>query len=378
MNEIYLDYAATTPLDPRVRARLVQALDEEWGNPSSVHAVGRKARRAVEEAREAVAQSIGAHPREIIFTSGATEAVNLALRGMLLPDGKPALLTSPTEHSAVTSTVAHLEKGGRTVRRFGVERSGELSRPVDQVDDEVGMVALMLVNNETGVRNDVESVAARAKESGALVFCDAVQAWGTGSVDVKELGVDAMAISAHKAYGPKGIGALYLRDGLQLDPVIFGGTQERGLRPGTHNGGGIVAMGEVARLVMERCEELAREIAAARDAFEEQLAGLEDIHINGSTTRRGPKQSNVTVSGVDGEALLMGLDAMGVRARSGSACSAGSIEPSHVLRAMGLRPEEAKASIRFSFGAGVTVEAAREAASRFGSVIESCRALANF
>src|SRR5690625_4927851 len=185
MNEIYLDYAATTPVHVRVRDRMVRALDEEWGNPSSVHAVGRKARRTVEEAREAVADSIGAHPREIIFTSGATEAVNLALRGIPLPEGKSSLLTSPTEHSAVKSTALHLERSGRRVKRLAVARSGELMNPEDAIDEDVGLVALMLVNNETGVRNDIEGIAAKARERGALVFCDAVQGYGAGPVDVK-------------------------------------------------------------------------------------------------------------------------------------------------------------------------------------------------
>lgn len=375
--EVYLDHAATTPLASEVREKMAAVWDESWANASSVHAAGRRARREVEEARERVAASINAQPKEIVFTSGATEAINLALRGLQMPDDAEALLTSPLEHSAVLETSRALQRQGRRVCFAVPDDAGEVGVPaVGRELDGVGLVALMLVNNETGVRTDIPRISEVAHEAGALLFCDAVQAFGFEQLDVRELGVDALALSAHKAYGPKGAGVLWVRDGLELQAISHGGEQERGLRPGTLNVPAIAGFGVAALLARRNAARHGTEVAGLRDLFEGLVAEGEGVRINGASAARGPKHCSVSASGVDGEALLMSLDTYGVCASTGSACSAGSIEPSHVLTAMGLSDDEAKATVRFTFGAACDEEAVRFAADRFLAAVDRCRSVA--
>ncbi|MEX2542825.1 MAG: cysteine desulfurase family protein [Trueperaceae bacterium] len=375
--EIYLDHAASTPVHPEVQQAVSAVLNDSYGNPSSIHTPGRRARRVVEEAREAVAASINARPNEIIFTSGATEADNLALRGVL-PCLDGGLLTSPFEHSAVLAAARSLEASGCPVTYLAPSPTGEIDlAAVGQALEEsgAGLVALMLVNNETGVRTPIERLSGIVHDAGALLFCDAVQAFGFEQVDVRALGVDALALSAHKAYGPKGVGALWLRDGVELSSVTYGGGQERGLRPGTHDTPAIAGMGAAARMALGAGRH-GEEVAELRDLFEAAIAGEEGLTVNAAGVARGPKHSSVSVAGVEGEALLMSLDAEGVYVSAGSACSAGSIEASHVLRAMGLSEREAKATMRFSFGAAVSREGALAAAERFLAAVQRCRAFA--
>jgi cysteine desulfurase len=375
--DIYLDHAASTPMHPKVLQVLTAASAELYGNASSIHTPGRRSRRAVEEAREAVAAAVNGSPREIIFTSGATEADNLAVRGLLARTGG-GLVTSPLEHSAVRATARALEASGTPVTYLTPLPSGEvdLSGLGEVVrESSAGLVALMLVNNETGIRTPIEEIAETVHEAGALLFCDAVQAFGFEPLDVSALGVDALALSAHKAYGPKGVGALWLREGIALAPVTHGGEQERGLRPGTHDTAAIAAFGATARLAAGRAEAHGTEVRELRDLFEQSIAGVGGLTVHGAGVARGPKHSSVSVEGVEGEALLMSLDAAGVYASAGSACSAGSIEPSHVLTAMGLSPRRAKATIRFSFGEAVTREKALAAAERFAAAVGRCRAV---
>jgi cysteine desulfurase len=375
--EIYLDSAATTAPHPQVVQAVTSALGDAYANPSSIHRPGRRARRLVEESREAVAEAIGAKAREIVFTSGATEADNLAVRGLLanLPG---ALLTSPLEHSAVLSVARELERTGRRVLYASPSAYGEIE--VDSLrghlDDSVSLVALMLVNNETGVRTRIEEIAPLVHAAGALLFCDAVQGFGFEEIDVNSLGADAVAISGHKAYGPKGVGALWIRDGVDLARTTYGGEQERGLRPGTHNTPAIAGLGAAARLARDGAAGHGADVARRRDRFEALLEGVEGLTINGRGAPRGPKHCSVSVAGVDGETLLMSLDGAGVYASAGSACSAGSIEPSHVLTAMGLDAGAAKATIRFSFDGGVDEEQVSQAAETFLATIERCRAVA--
>lgn len=374
---IYLDHAASTPLDPRVERKMLEVARDSYANPSSVHAPGRRARRIVEEAREAVAAALNAKPREVIFTSGATEADNLAIRGLLETRVGKALVTSPLEHSAVRATARALESSGREVAYLTPTASGEVDLEALKAAlvPSVGLVALMLVNNEIGVRTPIEQLSKVVHESGALLLCDAVQAFGFEELDVNELGVDALAVSAHKAYGPKGVGALWLREGLDLEPVTFGGEQERGYRPGTLNTMAIAALGEVATIARSEAAAHGLEVRAMRDRFELLLSHGEGLRINGLDAPRGPKQCSVSVAGVDGEALLMSLDTAGVFASTGSACSAGSIEPSHVLTSLGLSAKEAKATVRFSFGRAVNEEQVEEAAERFLAAVERCRTI---
>ena len=376
-NPIYLDHAATTPLEPRILVTMLPYLREVHANPSSLHAAGRLARRGVEEAREQVATTIGAKTKEIVFTSGATEADNMALRAVAAQHPKGHIVTSSVEHAAVLATARVLETQGHPVTYLEPDEKGVISPAAvaEVLREDTVLVALLAVNNETGVKTDVATVGELVRERGCLFFCDAVQAFGFQEVNVETLGIDLLSLSAHKVYGPKGAGVLYVREGLELAPLLYGGEQERGLRAGTHNVPAIVGMGKAAELAEERLAEV-EQLAARRDAFEAKLLKLDGVSSNGALAPRGPKHCNVRVRGVDGEALLMSLDALGVYASAGSACAAGSLEPSHVLTAMGLTVEEAKASVRFSLGYEVTESQLEEAAKRFAEAVTRCRAFA--
>ncbi|MEJ2292299.1 MAG: cysteine desulfurase family protein [Deinococcales bacterium] len=375
---IYLDYAATTPLDPAVLEAMMPALTEVYGNPSSVHRAGQRARKLVETAREQVAAALGARPRQVHFTSGATEADNQALRCLLAGGG--GLVTSRLEHAAVLAPARALADAGVPVAYVPADEHGAID--VEAIEHTVRanpgtrLVALMAVNNETGVRTDIAAAAEVAHRYGALLFCDAVQAFGLEPLDVGALGVDLLAVSAHKIFGPKGAGALYVADGVELPPLLLGGEQERGLRPGTHATPAIVGLGAAAERAATARSARHEAARHARDAFEAVALSVPGVRANGSGAARSVKHSNLRVDGVDGETLLLALDDLGVQASAGSACSAGSVEPSHVLLAMGLSPAQAKASVRFSFAHTVSDADAREAAARFARAVERCRTLA--
>ncbi len=372
---VYLDYAATTPLDPLVLDAMLPALGADYGNPASLHRAGQRARSAVETAREQVALAISAQPQELTFTSGATEADNHALRAYagLFPGGH--IVTSRLEHAAVLSSCKHLEAQGWGVTYLESNSRGEVTPEAvaAALRPDTFLVALMLVNNETGVVTNIPAVSEIVRETGAAVFCDAVQAFGMMDVDVRTLGADMLALSAHKVYGPKGVGALWVRCGLELPPFILGGEQERGLRAGTLNVPAIVGFGRAAELARERVMTDAAEIARLRDELEARLLSIDGVALNAPGAPRSPKHLNVRVAGVDGEDLLMGLDAVGICVSAGSACAAGTLEPSHVLLAMGLSHREAKASIRLSLGRGVTDEMVDYTAKAFAGVVERCR-----
>lgn len=372
---VYLDYAATTPLDPAVLEAMLPAMREGYGNPASLHRAGQRAREAVETAREQLAVAVGAHPRELTFASGATEADNHALRAYAsrFPGGH--IVTSHLEHAAVLSTCKHLESRGWHVTYLEPDARGEITPEAvaAALRLDTFLVALMLVNNETGVVTEIASISKTVHEAGAVLFCDAVQAFGVTPVDVRELGADMLALSAHKVYGPKGVGALYVRRGLELPPFMLGGEQERGLRAGTLNVPAIVGFGRAAELAQERLKTDPPEIARLRDRLEAHLLRIDGVTLNAPGAPRSAKHLNVRVAGVDGEDLLLGLDAAGVCASAGSACAAGTLEPSHVLLAMGLTPREAKASVRLSLGRGVTDEMVDYAAKVFAEVVERCR-----
>ena len=373
---IYLDHAATTPLHPNVLEAMLPYLTEHYGNVSSLHQAGQKARRGVENAREQIASAIGAKSKEIIFTSGATEADNQALRSVaqMYPQGH--ILSSNIEHAAVLSSCKYLETLGHPVTYLNPNQAGEITveTVLDAIRSDTILIALMLINNETGVRTDIAAISKAAHEKGILVFCDAVQAFGFEPLSVSELGVDLLSLSAHKFYGPKGVGALYIREGLELPGFMLGGQQERGFRAGTHNTAGIVGMGKAAELVTKNLGQI-EHLKTLRDDFEKHLLSIEGVKLNG-TAQRGPKHCNVHIASVDGEALLLALDQAGMCASAGSACAAGSLEPSHVLTAMGLTPQEAKASIRFSLGYDLTKHSLDTAAEHIAEVIKRCRIFA--
>jgi len=352
---IYLDYNATSPPAPGVAAAVERALTETYGNPSSVHAFGQQAKAALDDARLAVGALVDADPGEIVFTSGGTEADNLALRGAaeaLERSGRRHLVTSGLEHEAVLSTVLALEKRGWTITRL-------LGGPDGVVDPEAvrravtpatALVSIMHANNEVGTIQPVAEIARLVHEAGALMHTDAVQSVGKIPVSVRALDVDLLALSGHKFGGPKGVGALWIRRGLRLVPHMTGGRQERNRRAGTENLAGLVGLGVAARHAQATLPEAAA-IAARRDRLEQAvLADVPGTAVNGDPARRVPNTTNISFDGLEAESLLIALDLEGIAVSTGSACSSGSLEPSHVLRAMGLPAARTRNSLRFSLG----------------------------
>jgi cysteine desulfurase len=358
---IYADCNATTPLDPEVQAVMGEAMARVFGNPSSLHTAGQEARRWVERARAQVAALIGAAPDEIVFTSGGTEADNLAVLGAVAAAraGRQAVVTSSIEHHAVLEACAHLRGQGHAVTLVAVDGEGrlDLSALAAAVDDDVALVSLMLANNDTGVVQDVAAAVAVAKAHGALVHSDAVQAAGKLPIDVAQLAVDLLALSSHKLYGPKGMGALFVRRGTRMAALGFGGRQEKRLRPGTENVPAIAGFGKACELARARLAEDNPRTRALRDHFEQRiLAEVPGTTVNGrgAVDHRVANTSNISFAGLDGEALVINLDMLGMAVSTGAACSIVDHTPSHVLVAMGRTEAQAKSSLRFSFGRGTT------------------------
>ena len=356
MHRIYLDHNATTPPADAVVERMTAALREQFGNPSSVHHFGQQAKAALDEARSAVAALIGADPSEVIFTSGGTESDNFAIRGAaeaLEVTGRRHLVASAIEHEAVLNTLMALARRGWKTTLLPVDDSGivRVEALEAALTDETVLVSVMHANNEIGTIQPVADLARAAKARGALVHTDAVQSAGKIPIDVKALGVDLLSLSAHKFYGPKGVGALWVRRGVRLQAPITGGKQERSRRAGTENVAGIVGMGVAARLALAKMEAEAARLGALRDRLENGiLAAVSGTAINGTRTARVPNTTNVSFDRVEAESLLIALDLAGVAVSTGSACSSGTLEPSHVLKAMGLPAHRTQNSIRFSFG----------------------------
>jgi cysteine desulfurase len=360
MPRAYFDHNATTPPDPAVIEAVARALAEDFGNASSVHHFGQRAKALLDEARTLVGQLIGAEPAEIVFTSGGTESDNLALRGAaeaLEPTGKRHLITSGIEHEAVLNTVKALVKRGWTstilpVDATGIVAPGALAAAMTR---ETAIVSVMHANNEIGTIQPIADLAAIAHEHGALVHTDAVQSVGKIAVDVRALGVDLLTLSAHKFNGPKGAGALWIRRGTRLVSTMTGGKHERNRRGGTENVAGIAGMGVAARLARGKLSTEAARIGALRDRLEAGiLEGVSRTVVNGARIPRVPNTTNISFDGVEAESLLIALDLEGFAVSTGSACSSGTLEPSHVLRAMSLPSHRTQNSIRFSLGAGNT------------------------
>lgn len=377
---IYLDYAATTPVDPEVAEMMLPFLTDSrlLGNPSSIHGYGRAARAAVDTARDRVAQRIGADYSAIYFVSGGTEADNLALIGAMraAPAGKTHLVTTAIEHPAVLHTARFLQTQGYAVTFVEVDSSGRVDPEAisDAITDRTALVSVMHANNEIGTLQPVEAIAAIARRKGALFHTDAVQTAGLLDVSVERIGCDLLSLCAHKMYGPRGAGALYIRPGTKVTPLLLGGAQEREKRAGTENVPAIAGFGHAALLSGQRCAGDAVQMAVLRDGFLARLQELTPgLRLNGDTLLRLPNIVNVSVEGVDGATLLMSLDRHGVAASSGSACSSGSIEPSHVLTAIGLPGSLAAGSIRFSLGRRTTAEELCRAADIFAAIVHKLR-----
>ena len=378
MSRIYLDHNATTPLDPRVLEAMLPILRDGFGNPSSLHWFGQQARAAVDTARERVAALVGASPGEIVFTGSGTEADNTALRGAAGAAREPRrkVVYSTIEHHAVMNTAKALAEEGFPVEsaRAGGDGRVDLDDLRAKVDDRTAVVAVMLANNETGVVEPVDEVVRIAREHGALVHCDAVQAAGKIPVDVRTLDVDTLALSAHKIYGPKGVGALYVKRGTRLKAFVRGGSQERNRRAGTENVAGIVGLGRAAELAREDMGAESARLSGLRDRLEAQLLAIPGAQRNGEAPRV-PNTANVSFAGAEAESLVMALDLAGVAVSTGAACAAGAVEPSHVLRAMGLPLERVQASLRFSLGRGTTADHVDRAVKLVADAVEKQRRL---
>ncbi|WP_341889050.1 IscS subfamily cysteine desulfurase [Variovorax sp. YR752] len=377
---IYLDYAATTPVDPRVVQQMLPFLYEQFGNPASrSHAYGWAAEEAVEIAREHVAALIGADPREIVWTSGATESNNLAIKGAaMFHKGKGRhLITLKTEHKAVLDTMRELEREGFEVTYLDVMGNGlvDLDVLTAALRPDTILVSVMYVNNEIGVIQDIPAIGALCRARGILLHVDAAQASGKLAIDLASLPVDLMSLSAHKTYGPKGIGALYVRrkPRVRIEAQIHGGGHERGMRSGTLPTHQIVGMGEAYRLAREAMGSENERIRALRDRLLAALQSIPEVRINGDLERRVPHNLNISFQFVEGESLLMGMK--GIAVSSGSACTSASLEPSYVLRALGLSDEIAHSSIRFSVGRFTTEAEIDRAVEQVKGTVERLRSL---
>jgi cysteine desulfurase len=361
LNRIYFDHNATTPVLDEVFEAMVPFLKEQWGNPSSIHWAGRGTRKAVEDARERVCSLLNCAPLELIFTSSGTEGDNHAIKGLAYAQKNKGnhIITTKVEHPAVLSTCKHLQKEGFEVTYLDVDKDGliDLEELKKAITPKTILISVMYANNETGVLFPIKEIGQIAKEKGVAFHTDAVQAAGKIKIDVADLNVDLMTISGHKLYGPKGIGALFIKRGTRLVPIIHGGHQERNRRGGTENVAGIVAMGKAAEIAMRDMEKETEHLKALKARLEKGMAErVPHIKVNGHPEKRLPNTSNISFEFVEGESLLLNLDMKGIAASSGSACTSGSLEPSHVLVSMGLSHELSHGSVRFSLGKSNTVE----------------------
>jgi cysteine desulfurase len=361
MNRVYLDHNATTGVAPEVLEAMLPYLSAEYGNAASIHTFGQKARAAVETAREQVAALIGARAQEIVFTSGGTEADNHAIFGVVAPaassPSKTHVITSSIEHEAVLNTCQALEKQNVEVTYLEVDREGLV--PTDELKralrKETVLITIMHANNELGTVQPLAEIGHIAANADVHFHTDAVQSAGKLPIDVNTLGVDLLTLSGHKFYAPKGIGALYTRGGTHLRQLLYGGHHQRGFRPGTENVPGIVGLGKAAQVATQSLTRDAVRISALRDRLEQGLLnGVPHSRVNAAHAPRTPNTANITFHGIEGEALVIALDLKGLACSTGAACSSGAIEPSHVLTAIGLPPEEARASLRFSLGRHTT------------------------
>jgi cysteine desulfurase len=360
MNRVYLDHNATTPVEPEVLNAMLPYFSGDYGNASSIHAFGQKARSAVETAREHVAALIGARPQEIVFTSGGTEADNHAIFGIAETSTVPAhVITTAIEHEAVLNTCQSLEKRGVSVTYLPVDSDGQidlvaLSENL-KLHPETVLITIMHANNELGAVQPLEEIGRIASEADVNFHTDAVQSAGKIRIDVNAMKIDLLSLSGHKFYAPKGVGALYIRGGTRLRQLLYGGHHQRGFRPGTENVAGIVGLGKAAQIAKASLAEDVTRVSGLRNTLEQKLLKrVPDSRVNGAGAPRTPNTTNILFPGIEGEALVIALDLKGLACSTGAACSSGAVEPSHVLTAIGLPADEARASLRFSLGRHTT------------------------
>ncbi|QSX09627.1 cysteine desulfurase NifS [Alkalibacter rhizosphaerae] len=374
----YFDYAATTPLDKEVLAAMIPHLEENFGNPSSVYSYGREAKKAIDEARDKVAHAIGADPKEVYFTSGGTESDNWAIIGTAYAKKKKGnhIITTSVEHHAVLHTCKYLEKQGFEVTYLPVDEYGMVDPKTveENIKDNTILISVMFANNEIGTIQPIAEIGKIAKDRGVLFHTDAVQALGSVKIDVNELNVDLLSISSHKIYGPKGIGALYIRKGVKIDNLIHGGGQEKKKRAGTENTPAIVGFAKACELAVENLESYAQRSAKLRDRLIHGiLESIPEVRLNGHPTQRLPGNVNVSIKYIEGESILLSLDLIGIAASSGSACTSGALDPSHVLLAIGLSHEIAHGSLRFSIGKYTTDEEVDFVLEKLPTIIQRLR-----
>lgn len=349
---IYMDNAATTRVDDEVVKAMLPYFTGKYGNASSLHSFGTEARDAIEKSREMVASLIGAEREEIIFTAGGTESDNIAIKGTAFREGKGHIITCQIEHPAVMNTCRYLEKKGfdvtyLPVNEYGLVNPGDVE---DAIRDDTILITIMHANNEIGTIEPVDEISRIARGRGVVFHTDAVQTVGKIPVDVKKMGVDMLSLSSHKIYGPKGVGALYIKKGTKVEPIIHGGGHERGLRPSTENVPGIVGLGKACEIAGKRMESDVRRLTDMRDRLIKGVLEIEESYLNGHPEKRLPNNAHFRFTAVEGESLLLSLDDKGVAASTGSACSSKELKPSHVLLAIGLNEVQAHGSLRLTLG----------------------------
>ncbi len=377
---IYMDHSATSPVDPEVFKAMEPYFVDEFGNASTLYSLGREARKAMESARAQVASLIGAKPEEVIFTSGGTESDNIAIKGTAyrLKDKGNHIITSAIEHPAVRETCKYLEKNGFEVTYLPVYEEGivRVSDLENAITDKTILITIMHANNEIGTIQPIAEIGKIAREKKIYFHTDAVQTVGKIPVNVEEMNVDMLSLSAHKVYGPKGIGALYVKKGVRLEPLIHGGGHEKGLRPGTENVSGIVGLGKACELAEKNLLDDTKYITNLRDKLIDGiLNSIEQSYLNGHRTKRLPNNVNLRFTGIEGESLILHLDSKGIDGSTGSACSSKSLEPSHVLTALGLEHVDAHGSLRLTLGKENTEEEVNYVIESVKEVVETLRKL---
>ena len=380
MNKIYFDHNATTPVAPEVADAMLPYLREEWGNPSSIHWAGRGSRKGVDDARDSVARLLNCEPTEVVFTSSGTEGDNHAIKGVVYSKKARGnhIITTRVEHPAVLNTCKYLEKNGFEVTWLDVDSQGmiDLDELKAAIKPSTTLITVMYANNETGTLFPIDRIGEIAREHGVTFHTDAVQAGGKIPLDTKKLNVDLLTISGHKLYGPKGVGALYIRRGVKLVPLIHGGHHERNRRGGTENVAGIAGLGRACEIALRDMDREVEHTSALRDRLEKALMEkIPHTYLNGHPTERLPNTTNLSFEFVEGESLLLNLDMKGIAASSGSACTSGSLEPSHVLIAMGLTHELSHGSVRFSLGRENTAEEVDFLIEQMPPIVERMRAM---